>query len=99
MWVPTVLIFSKMHILNCLQEHYKVTFMKLREGYAVGYNKLNEEFETQDVILRFLSGKIALFSDDAEPQSSYIHIDELDTNGYTYYYDPETDAIVTYPVK
>lgn len=82
-----------------LQEHYKVTLLRLNEGYAVGYSRINESIDTDDVILRFLSGKLPIFSDDKEPLSSYIHVEELDNNGYVYYYDPETDSIVTYPEK
>ena len=84
---------------KALQETYRVTLLRLNEGYAVGYSKINESIDTDDVILRFLSGKLPIFSDDKEPLSSYIHVDELDNNGYVYYYDPETDSIVTYPAK
>lgn len=51
----------------------------------------------QEIINKFLQGELSLFSDEGEPQSSYIHLNELDANGYKYYYDEETGAIISYP--
>lgn len=59
--------------------------------------ELSDEEKKQDLIARFLQGDIALFSDFGKPLDSYIHMPELDAKGYTYYYDEETDAIVSYP--
>lgn len=59
-----------------------------------------DELDRHNIIDRFMKGDISIFSDDGEPQSSYVHLDELDTvNGktaYKYYYDEESDAVVCY---
>lgn len=59
-----------------------------------------DELDRHNIIDRFMKGDIGIFSDDGEPQSSYVHLDELDTvNGktaYKYYYDEESDAVVCY---
>lgn len=51
----------------------------------------------QQIINKFLQGNIPLFSDNGSPLSHYQHIEELDGNGYKYYYDEETGAIISYP--
>ena len=48
------------------------------------------------VIDRFMRAEVPLFSDNGTPLESYVHLEELDSNGYEYYYDPESDAIVSY---
>ena len=52
---------------------------------------------TYEIIARFMRGEIALFSDTGEPLPEYVHLSDLDSNGYSYYYDASTDAIVSYP--
>ena len=70
--------------------------------YSVSYSndtKLTEdlsETERFDVISRFMRGEVPLFSDNGKPQIHYTHLDELDSNGYSYYYDAETDCIISY---
>ena len=53
-----------------------------------------------EIINRFMQGTISMFSDDGEPDQNYIHISELDSvQGkivYEYYYDEESDAMVSY---
>lgn len=61
-------------------------------------NGLNEEFDTSDVVDKFMRGEIEVFSDTGKPQPTYILIKELHSKGYDYYYDPESGAVVSYPV-
>ena len=60
---------------------------------------LTESIESDDIdtiINKFMRAELPIYSDDGKPLSSYIHISDLDSNGYSYYYDPETSSIVTY---
>ena len=56
-----------------------------------------KELNRTNIINRFLQGDVPLFSDNGTPLETYIHINELDSNGYVYYYDEESDSIVSYP--
>lgn len=62
-------------------------------------NKSSENSSNVDVVTRFLTGDVALFSDNGKPLDSYVHLSELDAKGYEYYYDPESDCVVSYPTK
>ena len=57
----------------------------------------SEEYDTHDIITRFMQGDVALFSDEGTPSDSYVHLKELDAKGYSYYYDKESDIVVSYP--
>lgn len=63
---------------------------------------LTESIESDDIdtiINKFMRAELPIYSDDGKPLSSYIHISDLDSNGYSYYYDPETSSIVTYVLE
>lgn len=73
---------------------------KVSEITADVVEDLSTEDERElDVVTRFLQGNIGLFSDSGKIPDSYIHLDKLDANGYCYYYDPESDCVVSYPDK
>lgn len=58
---------------------------------------LTQEDNKQEIISRFMQGDIALFSDSGVPLDTYIPLPQLDAKGYNYFYDEESDAIVSYP--
>lgn len=90
---------------NILKQHYEVTIDLEGNLILIHYFTKEELTESLDeegrlnLINRFMRGDIALFSDEGVPSESYIHLNELDSNGYEYYYDEESDAIVTYPAE
>ena len=94
--------------LKLLREHYDVEVDLVDNAIVINYKKqedLTEDLNDKNdesrmnIIMKFMQGDIPLFSDEGTPLVSYIHLDELDSNGYEYYYDEESGAIVTYPVR
>lgn len=94
--------------LKLLREHYDVEVDLVDNVIVINYKKqedLTEDLNDKNdesrmnIIMKFMQGDIPLFSDEGTPLVSYIHLDELDSNGYEYYYDEESGAIVTYPVR
>lgn len=62
-------------------------------------NTITDEEKKLNLITRFMQGEIPIFSDTGEPLDSYMHIPELDSKGYAYYYDENSDAVVSYPMN
>ena len=63
----------------------------------VSYINMNEDLNTQqrsEIINRFLQGEIAVFNDNGSPRISFVHLNELDSDGYEYYYDEDSDSIM-----
>lgn len=94
--------------LNILKQHYEVTVDLKGASIILTYTKQEElkedlrdkdDEERMNIINRFMRQELPLFSDEGTPLVKYIHLDELDSNGYEYYYDEESDAIVTYPSR
>lgn len=91
--------------VNMLNEHYETVIPYLEESvskilYKTPKKHINENVEEDSrttIIDRFMRGEIPLFSDSGIPSPSYKHMSELDSNGYKYYYDEESDAIISYP--
>lgn len=88
-----------------LKSHYDITIDLDTSVILISYVKKQELSESmsadarQNLINKFMRGEIALFSDTGVPLESYIPLNELNSNGYNYYYDPESDAIVSYPSR
>lgn len=88
-----------------LKEHYDVVTVENRDGfYLISFAsaQLNEELSEEsrrDLINKFMQGEVPLFSDTGIPSESYIHLNELDSNGYEYYFDEESYSIISYPKR
>ena len=86
-----------------LKEYYDTVTVDNNNGfYLINYesSQLNEELSKEgriDLINKFMQGEVPLLSDSGKPNESYIHIEELDSNGYSYYFDEESYSIVSYP--
>lgn len=86
-----------------LKEHYDIVTVENKDGfYLISFatTQLTEDLSEENrlnLINKFMQGEIPLFSDSGKPNESYVHIHELDSNGYSYYFDEESYAIVSYP--
>ena len=86
-----------------LSQHYTHVNTKITNDkfYVMYYNEqpLTEELDLASrdkLIWRMMNGDIDIVMSNDTPAPEYIHLDELDTNDYTYYYDEGTDVIVSY---
>ena len=86
--------------VKILEAHYtQVDVEKINDWYHISYSmtpQLTEEFNTQDVVARFMQGEIGIFEDTKVPANS-IRLSELDSHGFEGYYEPESDSVVFVP--
>lgn len=90
--------------VKILESHY--SFVKSTQEdtwYYIEYakdQKLVEslEYSHEEIVDRFLRSELSIFSDDKIPENCE-HISELDSDGFQYYYDPESDSIVVVHVE
>lgn len=95
--------------LNLLKPYYDVTIDLTENTILLNYVKkpaleedISNEHEALDratLIKKFMQGELTLFSDTGTPLEEYIHLQELDSNNYEYYYDEESGAVVSYPAR
>lgn len=89
--------------VNILQKHYTNVHTNKKDDklYVMYHNDrpLNEELDEenkQKLIWRMMHGDIDIVFSDKQPSEQYEHLPELDSDKYTYYYDEESDVIVSY---
>ena len=91
------------HDISCYE--FRERLNEYEEGSTVTevFNEAVDDEVKQDVLNRFMQGNISIFSSEDDPDPSYIHLDELDSiQGrivYEYYYDKESDSVVSYVRK
>lgn len=58
-------------------------------------NILNEdtEYTVEEIVEQFMQGKFTIYSDDSIPDGC-MHISDLDSDGFEYYFDPESESMV-----
>lgn len=88
--------------VKILEAHYtQVDVEKIGDWYHISYSmtpQLTEEFNSRDVIARFMQGEIGIFEDTQVPANS-IRLSELDSREFEGYYEPESDSVVFVPTQ
>lgn len=85
--------------VEILSEHYRNVESKcIGEWFHIIFSDKKELEESlnankEDIINRFMQGEVTIFSDDVVPENT-LHIEELDSDGFEYYYDTESDSMV-----
>lgn len=72
---------------DCIGDWFHIKFSDKKEL------KESLDVSKEDIIDRFMRGEVTIFSDDVVPENT-VHIEDLDSNGFEYYYDTESDSMV-----